>query len=591
MPEPDDQPDWATSTNYTTGPHTGTPTKVEPGAGRIAEGHIAEEYPDAREFNWWQGVIGRWVNWFRTLIQNQSDLDPNGLHTGELGGFYQSRSDGGWWRNIDGDDTWEKVEVGTANPLIFTFTNSGATPGNGQMSFIGEQTPSGVTEIRVDDQNKPGNTVTNLAQGVEDGGILLVRNGSGTVAHRYRVDVTDAAGYTVFTVLEYLGGTGSITNGTTYVLHLDSVQPGAESNPLRFTFDADFDAIGDPGAGNFGALDPAYNAPGSPDGWGAIYISQSNVSAANVELLLQKKAVLGGKLTIHDATFTNWFTFDITHVFVHADYIVVEVDDATAEGAGTIAGGTVYEFTFDFAHLPPNAHWLTSFSVTGNGSATSFTPTLSGLSKGDVPFIVVSRFGSDIVLPAGQGWTEHLATDWGSGNTRRTSILAKMWGMPGITDDLTPTFEFEGGEGPEESEFAFVGAVFRGLHRSPTTNSYVVTHTSTGDADAQPSIVVGNPRVDAGGISLRAVVADENASSLKILYDVTDSKAFALSGNAAHHLFDIGADNATADYRTGVWLEGHAVGGRTNPMKVGQETTSGSANYVALVMTFQPKRS
>ncbi len=63
MPRPDDLPTYATDTNYTNGPDTGTATKVEPSAGELAEGNIRGTAPTAQKFNWWQNLVGSWVGW------------------------------------------------------------------------------------------------------------------------------------------------------------------------------------------------------------------------------------------------------------------------------------------------------------------------------------------------------------------------------------------------------------------------------------------------------------------------------------------------------------------------------------------------
>lgn len=70
-------PDWATDTNYTTGPDVGQPTKVQPLSGEVAQGYFRGGRPPAEKFNWWQNKVGQWINW-----GSQFWID------GENGGFW-----------------------------------------------------------------------------------------------------------------------------------------------------------------------------------------------------------------------------------------------------------------------------------------------------------------------------------------------------------------------------------------------------------------------------------------------------------------------------------------------------------------------
>lgn len=64
MSRPAISADWATNTNYATGPDIGTPTKVVPSAGRFQDGWRNTDVPPAQEQNYWQGLVGDWINWF-----------------------------------------------------------------------------------------------------------------------------------------------------------------------------------------------------------------------------------------------------------------------------------------------------------------------------------------------------------------------------------------------------------------------------------------------------------------------------------------------------------------------------------------------
>lgn len=63
MTKPNELPEWATNENYSGGPDVGAPTKVDPGAGAAAEGHVPGTRGAAQVMNWWQNLVGRWAVW------------------------------------------------------------------------------------------------------------------------------------------------------------------------------------------------------------------------------------------------------------------------------------------------------------------------------------------------------------------------------------------------------------------------------------------------------------------------------------------------------------------------------------------------
>lgn len=60
---PTDFPTFATNTNYSTGPDNGTATKIAFTGGEIANGNIKGPgyAPNAKKYNWWMNLVGRWV--------------------------------------------------------------------------------------------------------------------------------------------------------------------------------------------------------------------------------------------------------------------------------------------------------------------------------------------------------------------------------------------------------------------------------------------------------------------------------------------------------------------------------------------------
>lgn len=68
MPAPSEFPDWAE-----------TGEAVDPGPTKQAEGWLPSEYPPSQFFNWWQRLVGRWIQYLKDAVigpstpQNQAD--------------------------------------------------------------------------------------------------------------------------------------------------------------------------------------------------------------------------------------------------------------------------------------------------------------------------------------------------------------------------------------------------------------------------------------------------------------------------------------------------------------------------------------
>lgn len=77
--EPTVSPSWATDTNYPAGvePEAGTPTKVEPTAGKKAIGFRPEEYPPAQYFNWFMWLVAKWIQFLSSARLNFFELHQN----------------------------------------------------------------------------------------------------------------------------------------------------------------------------------------------------------------------------------------------------------------------------------------------------------------------------------------------------------------------------------------------------------------------------------------------------------------------------------------------------------------------------------
>lgn len=102
MATPEKLPTWATDAVFASpgDPWDGDPTKVEPPAGKLAEGWEPTEEPPAEFLNWWKNLVGRWIEEVarrsvRTLVP--SAFNPTGVWPGA--GFSPQRIifDGWYW--------------------------------------------------------------------------------------------------------------------------------------------------------------------------------------------------------------------------------------------------------------------------------------------------------------------------------------------------------------------------------------------------------------------------------------------------------------------------------------------------------------
>lgn len=75
---PQGDPQWAGNATFVSGGDSwdGDPTKVEPSAGRKAEGWEPTQKPPAEFFNWWQNNVGNFLEWLRfTQVKNWDLVD------------------------------------------------------------------------------------------------------------------------------------------------------------------------------------------------------------------------------------------------------------------------------------------------------------------------------------------------------------------------------------------------------------------------------------------------------------------------------------------------------------------------------------
>lgn len=108
MPAPSPSPSqWANDANYTNGPEAGNPTKVTPSTGVQNEGWIPNDKLYPQWLNWWQNLVGLWVDWLESersrlasYIGGASGSDewayPSARAREVLVGPHQGGAEAGW---------------------------------------------------------------------------------------------------------------------------------------------------------------------------------------------------------------------------------------------------------------------------------------------------------------------------------------------------------------------------------------------------------------------------------------------------------------------------------------------------------------
>lgn len=73
MPAPSTVPTWATDATFTSGPKSGSPTKITPSSGAQAQGEVPGDSYRAERHNWLFNLVCGWLAWLAT-INTQSDF-------------------------------------------------------------------------------------------------------------------------------------------------------------------------------------------------------------------------------------------------------------------------------------------------------------------------------------------------------------------------------------------------------------------------------------------------------------------------------------------------------------------------------------
>lgn len=170
--------------------------------------------------------------------------------------------------------------------------------------------------------------------------------------------------------------------------------------------------------------------------------------------------------------------------------------------------------------LAVGAPWIVAATTQVTGTGVSLTPDFSAITPavaaGDLVLVhVTNRNNNTPTAPASQGWSTVYNHSRAAGTAFNDTVFAKIWGIPGNTDDTTPTFSVASGTlgwgatatvirnplHPWQAWTAVVDAILF----SATDNSTAAAATATA-----PSATITRPAPDRTYVRIFAT-ADNNA--------------------------------------------------------------------------------
>jgi hypothetical protein len=188
---PKDLPTWATDQNYTNGPDVGTPTKIVPSSGELAEGNIRGTAPSPQKFNYWQNNVSAWIESLAPLAANNwfpvFEMATTGETTaaaGEEFWAFSGRSGGGSEQSVAASGRGSAIAFidragGTTDEgNLWVSSGLGSIPVHSSADMILRKISPGFTDI------------SEACFGLDNGSerLLIIRQGAGGV---YSYTMTD----------------------------------------------------------------------------------------------------------------------------------------------------------------------------------------------------------------------------------------------------------------------------------------------------------------------------------------------------------------------------------------------------------------
>ena len=202
---------WASDANFTSGPETGNPTKVNPSAGAKAQGQVPGQPYRGQRMNWLFNLLGLWTGYLNNL-PNETDFTGQpfawgGQHTFPIG--------------TPPDYTSTGLNRGLSVPLlggeeIFASTSISSPLGEVQLSV--DALASATVKWRPRFNLPQGCTVQSYSLGGTHNG--LSQTGCVTTAKLYQVETTFTA---PFAVMTQIGTTQTNSSNTSADLGLSEI--------------------------------------------------------------------------------------------------------------------------------------------------------------------------------------------------------------------------------------------------------------------------------------------------------------------------------------------------------------------------------
>ncbi len=142
MAKPFNNFEWATNTNYSTGPDAGTPTRVAPSAGEIDNGFVRNTAAVPQHMNWALGEIQEWLEYLAGLESDaeflSNDFEWTGEHT-----FSEDITLDGTGVDVNYDTEPTRLKAISLSRGVLLDAGNAAIAGANYLGSTGVQLPSG----------------------------------------------------------------------------------------------------------------------------------------------------------------------------------------------------------------------------------------------------------------------------------------------------------------------------------------------------------------------------------------------------------------------------------------------------------------